>query len=62
VRRARPWPYTVPAVTDLAEPGASILEFGANGISEVAWADLLIVENGKRYLSDPRAYLRQVLE
>jgi predicted ATPase len=43
-------------------PGASVLEFGANGISEVAWEDLLIVENWKRYLSDPQAYLRHVLE
>jgi predicted ATPase len=43
-------------------PGASIFEFSANGISEVAWEDLLIVENWKRYLSDPQAYLRHLLE
>ncbi|GAB3267287.1 AAA family ATPase [Kineosporia babensis] len=43
-------------------PGASILEFGANGISEVAWEDLLIVEHWRRYLDDPQSYLRHLLD
>ncbi len=45
-----------------ATPGATILEFGANGISEVAWEDLLIVEHWRRYLSDPQSVLRHLLD
>lgn len=43
-------------------PGAAIYEFGANGISEVAWEDLMIVEHWRRYLGDPQAYLRHLLD
>lgn len=42
-------------------PGAAIFEFGADGINEVAWEDLLIVEHWRRYLSDPQSYLRHLL-
>ncbi|MCE0539318.1 AAA family ATPase [Kineosporia rhizophila] len=43
-------------------PGATILEFGANGISNVAWEDLLIVDHWRRYLNDPQTYLRHLLD
>ncbi|MBT0772515.1 AAA family ATPase [Kineosporia sp. J2-2] len=42
-------------------PGASVIEFSATGMHEVAWDDLLIVDHWRRYLRDPGAYLRHLL-
>lgn len=41
-----------------ALPGADIVEFGADGLRRVAWADLEIVQHWRRFLSAPEAYLR----
>ncbi|GLY33640.1 AAA family ATPase [Kineosporia sp. NBRC 101731] len=42
-------------------PGAAIYEFSANGLTEVAWDDLMVVDHWRRYLNDPQAYLRHLL-
>lgn len=44
-----------------ALPGAEIIEFGEHGMRSVDWAELGLVDHWRRYLSDPRAYLRHVL-
>ncbi|GAB2881572.1 AAA family ATPase [Streptomyces mayteni] len=44
-----------------AMPGARILEFGDHGIRVTEWADLQLVDHWRRYLADPRQYLRRVL-
>ncbi|WP_327225898.1 AAA family ATPase [Streptomyces platensis] len=45
-----------------ALPGAEIVEVGEHGMRRVEWAELGLVDHWRRYLNDPRAYLRHVLE
>ncbi|MEV3991909.1 AAA family ATPase [Streptomyces sp. NPDC049837] len=45
-----------------ALPGADIVEVGEHGLRRVAWRDLALVDHWRRYLADPGAYLRHVLE
>ncbi|MDT0495183.1 AAA family ATPase [Streptomyces sp. NPDC012600] len=45
-----------------ALPGADIVQVGAGGMEQVRWADLELVDHWRRYLADPQAYLRHVLE
>jgi predicted ATPase len=45
-----------------ALPGAHLLEIGAWGLRETAWADPELVSHWRRYLEDPARYLRHVLE
>jgi predicted ATPase len=44
-----------------AFPGATVLEFGADGFRRVAWADLEMVEHWRFFLEQPDAYLRYLL-
>ncbi|GAU67770.1 hypothetical protein SSP35_05_03370 [Streptomyces sp. NBRC 110611] len=44
-----------------ALPGAEIVEVGEHGMRSVEWAELGVVDHWRRYLNDPRAYLRHVL-
>ncbi|MFF4604108.1 AAA family ATPase [Streptomyces sp. NPDC001339] len=44
-----------------ALPGAEIVEVGEHGMRPVEWAELGLVDHWRRYLNDPRAYLRHVL-
>lgn len=43
-----------------AMPGARILEAGEWGLRESAWEDLALVDHWRRYLADPRSYLRHL--
>lgn len=45
-----------------ALPGATILELGDWGIRETTWDDLVLVANWRSYLTDPRRYLRHVVD
>ncbi|MEV0096454.1 AAA family ATPase [Streptomyces sp. NPDC050738] len=45
-----------------ALPGADIVEVGEHGMARVEWADLAIVDHWRRYLADPQAYLRHVID
>lgn len=45
-----------------ALPGAEILEVGEQGAVRVEWAELALVDHWRRYLADPRAYLRHICE
>lgn len=45
-----------------ALPGARILELDEDGYTERAWDDLDIVDHYRRFLDDPRRYLRYLLE
>ncbi|MEU1279284.1 AAA family ATPase [Streptomyces sp. NPDC005805] len=45
-----------------ALPGADILEVDATGVHRASWQDLALVDHWRRYLSDPHAYLRHVLD
>lgn len=45
-----------------ALPGATILEVGEWGLRPRAWEDLELVDHWRRYLAEPRRYLRHVLE
>ncbi|NJQ07042.1 AAA family ATPase [Streptomyces lonarensis] len=45
-----------------AMPGAEILELDEDGLRRVAWEELRLVDHWRRYLADPRSYLRHVLE
>lgn len=45
-----------------ALPGADIVEVGEHGMRRVAWSELALVDHWRRYLADPRSYLRHVLE
>ncbi len=45
-----------------AMPGATILEVGDWGLRETTWAELELVQHWRRYLDDPRRYLRHVLD
>jgi predicted ATPase len=49
-----------PLITAL--PGATILEVGDWGIRRTSWEELLLVDHWKSYLTDPRRYLRHVIE
>ncbi|MFD7665270.1 AAA family ATPase [Streptomyces sp. NPDC059788] len=44
-----------------ALPGAEIVEVGEHGMRRVAWDELALVDHWRRYLTDPRAYLRHVI-
>jgi predicted ATPase len=43
-------------------PGASVLEFGEHGIRAVSWKELELVDHHRRFLANPDAYLRHVLD
>ncbi|MGN6088089.1 MAG: AAA family ATPase [Actinomycetales bacterium] len=45
-----------------ALPGATILEVGEWGLRPRAWEDLELVDHWRRYLAEPRRYLRHVLD
>jgi predicted ATPase len=45
-----------------ALPGATILQVDEVGYGPVEWADLELVDHFKRYLGNPMAYLRHVLD
>lgn len=45
-----------------ALPGADIVEVGDHGMRRTTWQDLDLVDHWRRYLADPGAYLRHVLE
>jgi predicted ATPase len=45
-----------------ALPGADIIEVGDHGMRRVAWRDLEVVDHWRRYLADPHAYLRHIVE
>lgn len=45
-----------------ALPGADIIEVGEHGMRRTAWDDLALVDHWRRYLSDPRRYLRHVVD
>ncbi|MGL5443975.1 MAG: AAA family ATPase [[Mycobacterium] stephanolepidis] len=45
-----------------AFPGATILEFGEDGVQQCDWNDLEMVGHWQRFLADPRAYLRHLFE
>lgn len=45
-----------------ALPGATVLQLSDGGLDAVAWRDLQVVEHWRRYLDEPRAYLRHVLD
>ena len=49
-----------PVLTAL--PGATILQVDADGLTPVEWRDLDLVDHMTRYLGDPMAYLRHVLD
>ncbi len=44
-----------------ALPGADIVEVGEHGMRRVSWDELELVDHWRRYLSDPRAYLRHIV-
>lgn len=43
-------------------PEADIIEVGDFGLRRVAWADLAITDHWRRYLTDPSAYLRHLID
>ena len=43
-------------------PEADIIEVGDFGLRQVAWADLAITDHWRRYLTDPSAYLRHLID
>lgn len=45
-----------------AMPGATILEVGEWGVRRTTWEELELVQHWRRYLDDPRRYLRHVLD
>ena len=44
-----------------ALPGATVLQLSERGIEPVEWSELDLVDHWRRYLTDPRAYLRHVV-
>ncbi|MEV8021305.1 AAA family ATPase [Streptomyces sp. NPDC086554] len=44
-----------------ALPGADIIEVGEHGMRRVTWDELELVDHWRRYLADPRAYLRHII-
>lgn len=49
-----------PVLTAL--PGATILQVDAEGLTKVEWRDLDLVDHMTRYLREPMAYLRHLLD
>ena len=49
-----------PVLTAL--PGATILQVDGEGLTKVQWRDLDLVDHMTRYLREPMAYLRHVLD
>ncbi|MFF5039846.1 AAA family ATPase [Streptomyces nigra] len=49
-----------PVLTAL--PGAEIIEVGDHGMRPAEWRDLELVYHWRRYLNDPWAYLRHIVE
>ncbi|MEV0224679.1 AAA family ATPase [Streptomyces sp. NPDC050704] len=45
-----------------ALPGADIIEVGEHGMRRVVWQELDLVDHWRRYLDDPHAYLRHILD
>ena len=45
-----------------ALPGARLLEVGPWGLRPTTYDDLELVDHWRRYLDDPRRYLRHVLD
>ena len=45
-----------------ALPGATILQVDEQGLTQVEWRDLDVVDHFRRYLGNPTAYLRHVLD
>ncbi|MGV9311243.1 AAA family ATPase [Streptomyces sp. NPDC003691] len=43
-------------------PGADIVEVGEHGFHRTAWKDLELVDHWRRYLGNPDAYLRHIVE
>ena len=44
-----------------ALPGATVLQLGERGLEQLDWQELDLVDHWRRYLGDPRAYLRHVV-
>ena len=44
-----------------ALPGAQVLELSGDGVRQVAWAELELVDHWRRYLANPSLYLRHFL-
>lgn len=42
-------------------PGAEIIEIGSDGFKRATWEDLELVDHWRRYMSNPRAYLRHIV-
>lgn len=45
-----------------ATPGAEIIEVGAHGLRRTSWDELELVDHWRRYLSNPHAYLRHLIQ
>ncbi|PRW62955.1 AAA family ATPase [Actinopolyspora mortivallis] len=45
-----------------AVPGAEIVEVGEHGFRRVEWHELELVDHWRRYLDNPEAYLRHILD
>ena len=45
-----------------ATPDADIVELGDDGLRRTSWDQLELVDHWRRYLDDPRAYLRHVVD
>lgn len=45
-----------------AAPGAEIIELGDHGLRPTRWHDLELVDHWRRYLNNPAAYLRQLVD
>jgi predicted ATPase len=43
-------------------PGADIIEVGSHGFRHAEWAELDLVDHWRRYLTNPGAYLRRLIE
>lgn len=57
------WPEEATHSPILAStPEADIIEVGDFGLRRVAWADLAITDHWRRYLTDPSAYLRHLID
>jgi predicted ATPase len=44
-----------------ATPGADVIEVGDHGFRSVPWEELELVDHWRRYLADPHAYLRHIV-
>jgi predicted ATPase len=43
-------------------PGAEIIEVGEHGFRRAEWSDLDLVDHWRRYMANPAAYLRRMIE